>query len=41
MYTKKTILITGAGSEMGEGVSIGLAKLGHKIIALKREGNIL
>jgi len=33
MYTKKMILITGAGSGMGEGVSIGLAKLGHKIIA--------
>jgi len=33
MSTKKTILITGAGSGMGEGVSIGLAQLGHKVIA--------
>ncbi len=33
MGTKKTILITGAGSGMAEGVAIGLAKLGHKIIA--------
>lgn len=33
MGTKKTILITGAGSGMAEGVSIGLAQLGHKVIA--------
>lgn len=29
----KTILITGAGSGFGEGAAIGLAKLGHKVIA--------
>jgi NAD(P)-dependent dehydrogenase (short-subunit alcohol dehydrogenase family) len=29
----KTILITGAGSGFGEGAAIGLAQLGHKIIA--------
>lgn len=29
----KTILITGAGSGFGEGVALGLAKSGHKIIA--------
>jgi NAD(P)-dependent dehydrogenase (short-subunit alcohol dehydrogenase family) len=33
MSTKKTILITGAGSGMAEGVAIGLARLGHKVIA--------
>lgn len=33
MSTQKTILITGAGSGFGEGTAIGLAKLGHKIIA--------
>ncbi|SFD24154.1 NAD(P)-dependent dehydrogenase, short-chain alcohol dehydrogenase family [Chitinophaga sp. CF118] len=32
METKK-ILITGAGSGFGEGAAIGLAKLGHKVIA--------
>jgi NAD(P)-dependent dehydrogenase (short-subunit alcohol dehydrogenase family) len=29
----RTILITGAGSGFGEGVAIGLAKLGHNVIA--------
>ncbi|MCH2194830.1 SDR family oxidoreductase [Kordia sp.] len=29
----KTILITGAGSGLGEGAAFGLAKLGHKVIA--------
>jgi NAD(P)-dependent dehydrogenase (short-subunit alcohol dehydrogenase family) len=33
MSTQKTILITGAGSGFGEGTAIGLAKLGHNIIA--------
>ncbi|MBD2753089.1 SDR family oxidoreductase [Spirosoma validum] len=33
MSTSKTILITGAGSGFGEGTAIGLAKLGHKVIA--------
>lgn len=33
MSNSKTILITGAGSGFGEGVAIGLAKLGHKVIA--------
>jgi NAD(P)-dependent dehydrogenase (short-subunit alcohol dehydrogenase family) len=33
MSTTKTILITGAGSGFGEGAAIGLAQLGHKIIA--------
>lgn len=33
MSNTKTILITGAGSGFGEGVAIGLAKLGHKVIA--------
>lgn len=31
--SKKTILITGAGSGLGKGAAIGLAKIGHKIIA--------
>ncbi len=31
--SKKTILITGAGSGLGKGVALGLAKKGHKIIA--------
>ncbi|MFL6315408.1 MAG: hypothetical protein ACJ71K_12915 [Nitrososphaeraceae archaeon] len=30
---KKTILITGAGSGFGRGAAIGLAKLGHDVIA--------
>jgi len=30
---KQTILITGAGSGRGKGTAIGLAKIGHKIIA--------
>jgi short-subunit dehydrogenase len=30
---KRTILITGAGSGLGKGTAIGLAKVGHKIIA--------
>ncbi len=30
---KQTILITGAGSGLGKGSAIGLAKVGHKIIA--------
>lgn len=30
---KKTILITGAGSGLGEGVAFGLAKEGHEVIA--------
>lgn len=33
MAKSKTILITGAGSGLGEGTAIGLAKLGHKVIA--------
>jgi len=33
MSTVKTILITGAGSGFGEGAAIGLAQLGHKVIA--------
>lgn len=30
---KQTILVTGAGSGLGKGTAIGLAKVGHKIIA--------
>jgi NAD(P)-dependent dehydrogenase (short-subunit alcohol dehydrogenase family) len=33
MSDTKTILITGAGSGFGEGAAIGLAQLGHKVIA--------
>ncbi|MEJ1241865.1 SDR family oxidoreductase [Chryseolinea sp. T2] len=33
MKDKKRILITGAGSGLGEGTAIGLAKLGHSVIA--------
>jgi len=33
MSNTKTILITGAGSGFGEGTAIGLAQLGHKVIA--------
>jgi NAD(P)-dependent dehydrogenase (short-subunit alcohol dehydrogenase family) len=33
MGTKKRILITGAGSGFGEGAAIGLAQLGHEVIA--------
>lgn len=33
MENSKTIMITGAGSGFGEGTAIGLAQLGHKIIA--------
>lgn len=33
MLNSKTILITGAGSGLGEGTAIGLAQLGHKVIA--------
>lgn len=33
MKNAKTILITGAGSGLGEGTAIGLARLGHKVIA--------
>ncbi|MGD8355366.1 MAG: SDR family NAD(P)-dependent oxidoreductase, partial [Methyloceanibacter sp.] len=29
----KTILITGAGSGLGQGTAIGLARKGHKVIA--------
>src|ERR1700759_2220808 len=36
----RTILITGAGSGLGRGISLGLAKQGHTILAtdLQREG---
>ena len=30
---KKTIFITGAGSGFGRGAALGLAKLGHDVIA--------
>lgn len=33
MAKSKTILITGAGTGLGEGAAIGLAKLGHNVIA--------
>ena len=33
MSTKRKILITGAGSGLGEGTAIGLAKNGHTVIA--------
>ncbi|HEY6902362.1 MAG TPA: SDR family oxidoreductase [Puia sp.] len=33
MADKKRILITGAGSGLGEGTAIGLAKAGHQVIA--------
>lgn len=33
MTDKKRILITGAGSGFGEGAAIGLARLGHQVIA--------
>ncbi|AYB34836.1 SDR family oxidoreductase [Chryseolinea soli] len=33
MSNKKTILITGAGSGLGEGTAIGLAKAGYNVIA--------
>ena len=33
MASKKTILITGAGSGFGKGAAIGMAKNGHDIIA--------
>ncbi|SDF60745.1 Short-chain dehydrogenase [Dyadobacter soli] len=33
MPKNKTILITGAGSGLGEGAAIGLARQGHKVIA--------
>ncbi|TWV99110.1 SDR family oxidoreductase [Chitinophaga pinensis] len=33
MENRKRILITGAGSGFGEGAAIGLARLGHKVIA--------
>jgi len=41
MPNSKTILITGAGSGLGEGTAIGLAQAGHNVIAAKAWDNVI